>query len=387
MPGRSRWPRAGHLREAAEPDETQRSAGRGEVATESRTKAGSKLLQKKLLKGHPSVIKDILEQMEVELPSIMCDMHGNYLCSAAFQACSATQRCRMLEIAAQHLRRIATDQWGTHALQALIGLICSSKEHALLAAALEPHLEELSCDAHGAHVVQRALAAFGSPPPDAIVLRTVQCLPSIGHSPHGICVLRKCISQTGSGPCRELLLGALASRALQLSRCPYGNYAVQHALEEWGAFAAPIVQALCGHFVHLSGGKFSSKVVERALCTEPERVGARVFAELANPAHAQALMSTVYGHYVARQLLRCAPAGDQRTALERSLAAGVASLRNPRLGDRWEKVLRGDRLPDEEPEANPEPAAQRAHTAESGPRRRGQRGGAQAQCQRAAARR
>merc|ERR1719454_1850811 len=97
-----------------------------QVVQMSKTQAGSKHLQRKLLKGHPNVIKDILDGLELELPLLMCDMYGNYLCSAAFQACSVGQRQRMLEVAAQHFHSIATDKWGAHPLQALISLICTN---------------------------------------------------------------------------------------------------------------------------------------------------------------------------------------------------------------------------------------------------------------------
>merc|ERR1719440_2504708 len=85
----------------------------------SKTQAGSKFLQRKLLKGHPTIIQEILDGIEVELPSIMCDMYGNYLCSAAFPACSLAQRQRMLELATSNLKEVATDRWGTYSLQAL----------------------------------------------------------------------------------------------------------------------------------------------------------------------------------------------------------------------------------------------------------------------------
>lgn len=341
----------------------------------SRTKVGSQVLQKQLLKGHPSAIKGILDEMEPELPGLMCHMHGNYLCSAAFQSCSVTQRVRMLEASLQKLPAIAKDQWGTHALQALVGLVCSREEEALLVPALERHLEELGCHVHGTHVVQRALVAVGTPLPEAILRRVVQCLPSLAHSPHGICVLKTCISQTRRGAGMEVLAHSLASRAPQLAGCPYGNYAVQHAMEAWGSGAAPIIRALSGHLVPLSCQKFSSKVVETALCAEPEDVRLQVFAELAGAP--QALMSTVYGRYVARQMLRCAPSEEQRAALERSLMASLASLRNPRLSEQWETLLRDDDAALQDGAAADRAAARApgegAEGQALGPRRRGQK--------------
>eukprot|EP00913_Durusdinium_trenchii_P028839 g27041.t1 len=214
------------------------------VAEMSKTQAGSKLLQKKLLKAHPSVIQDrgldvvvallvvakitfsvslaccvlfllppfpekgalghdmgvkqggrvwlipagpswsgvwprsasedsdptdqsqdILEGLEAELPEIMCNMYGNYLCSAAFQSCSVAQRLRMLEISSRNLLMIAKDRWGTHAMQSLLSLVCTNDEQRILLLALKEHAVELSLDQHGSHVVQRAIISLGTPCP------------------------------------------------------------------------------------------------------------------------------------------------------------------------------------------------------------------------------
>jgi len=312
----------------------------------SRTQAGSKLLQRKLLKGHPSVIKDILEGIETDLPDIMCNMYGNYLCSAAFQACSVAQRLRMLEIASRHLRSIATDRWGTHALQSLISLVCTEEEQELLTSALQEHVVELSCDPNGAHVVQRALIGLGMPCPEPILREVTQCLRRVADNPHGLCVLKKCITQTRQGVNQELLLQEISSHAVDLVQGPYGNYAVQHAFEEWGGETCrPILEALRGRLVQLSIQKFSSNVVEHLLRLAPAEAQHWIFEELTSPDQVQVLASSVYGHYVARRMLQTAPR-EQRSALESSFSSCLSGLRNPRLREKMEHVLAGDR-PDE----------------------------------------
>lgn len=321
-----------------------------QVVQMSKTQAGSKLLQRKLLKGHPTVIKEILEGIEMELPEIMCNMYGNYLCSASFQACSVAQRLRMLEIMSKNLHTVATDKWGTHALQALISLLCTPEEQDLLMPSLRDHFVELSCDPNGAHVVQRALISFGTPCPELLLQEVVRCLRVVAHSPSGLCVLKKCISQSRCGSSQQLLLKELVSHALDLVQSPFGNYAIQHALEEWGGEACrPIVRALQGRLVQLSIQKFSSNVVEHTLMHAPADVREQLIEELACPDQARLLMSSVYGHYVAFRLLQAVPP-ERRIALERLLSAGLVGSRSQRLREKWENVLSGkDKLQCEEP--------------------------------------
>lgn len=313
------------------------------VAEMSKTQVGSKLLQKKLLKGHPSVIQDILAGLESELPEIMCNMYGNYLCSAAFQSCSVAQRLRMLEITSRHLLTIGKDKWGTHALQSLLSLVCTNDEQKLLLPALKEHAVELSCDQHGTHVMQRAIVSFGTPCPDVLLHRLAANLRKVAYNSHGLCVLKRCISQMRPGHGQQYLIQEMARQAVDLVQSPYGNYVVQHCFEELGFDACrPIIQAMKGKLLQLSLQKFSSNVVEHILrFPQPEGyLLGEVVPELAKKEQSHVLMSTVYGMHVARQLLKVLNDTD-RVTLEVTYSATLRGNRNQRLRERWESLLSG----------------------------------------------
>jgi len=292
------------------------------VVQMSKTQAGSKLLQRKLLKGHPSVIQDIIEGLETELPDLMCNMYGNYLCSAAFQACSVSQRLRMLGSASRHLHAVGSDKWGTHALQALISLVCTTEEQNVLVPALQENLVKLSCDANGTHVVQRALVSLGAPCPDELLHEVASNIRSVACNQHGICTLKRCMSHSRPGAGQQKLLKELARHSSDLVQDSYGNYAVQHALEEWGQEARfPVIEALKGHLVHLSCQKFSSNVIEYLMRVAPEEVQHGMLEELTNPERLQLLQSNVYGRFVTKQLLQNATP-EQRQMLEHMFMRG-----------------------------------------------------------------
>jgi len=309
----------------------------------SHSQAGSKELQGKLLKGHPNVIKVILDGLETELPKLMCNPYGNYLCSAAFQACSVAQRLRMLEVAAGHFCEIAADRRGTHSLQALISLICTEDEQNLLAWTLRMHLKELSSDANGSSVVQRALLSFRAEHVDAFLSEVAKHLPAIAHRPHGIRILKKCISLSRPGSrSRGLLLQEFRRSAWELVSGPCSNYAVQHALEEWGgAECWPVTEALRGRLVEFSLKKFSSNVVEHMLKHTPQDQKVLLLEELLNPEQASTLVSTVFGLQVACTVLLMA-FPSQKGALEHAVATSLGNIRDWRLRGRMERALRGE---------------------------------------------
>lgn len=309
------------------------------VVQMSKTQAGSKLLQRKLLKGHPTVIQDIIEGLETELPDIMCDMYGNYLCSAAFQACSVSQRLRMLGSASRHLHTVATDRWGTHSLQALISLVCTTEELNVLVPALQEHLVELSCDANGAHVIQRALVSLGAPCPDEILYEVASGIRSVACNQHGLSIVKRCISHSRPGAGQQQLLKELAQHSLDLVQDSHGNYAVQHALEEWGKEACfSVMEALKSHLVKLSCQKFSSNVIEHLMRAAPEEVQQAIMEELTSPEQAQALQSSVYGHFIVKQLMQNARP-EQRQVLEHMFLRGSTGPR--RCGPRGRRGISG----------------------------------------------
>mmetsp|Transcript_113473 Transcript_113473/g.316014 ORF Transcript_113473/g.316014 Transcript_113473/m.316014 type:complete len:843 (-) Transcript_113473:723-3251(-) len=313
---------------------------RGQVIQLSKTQAGSKYLQRQLLKGHNSVIDVILQEVEQDVAQLMCDAYGNYLCSVAFQACSVRQRQRMLEKLAPRVSAIARDKRGTHALQALIGLLSTLEEQEQLMSALKGHVLELCMDPNGTHVVQRLLFCFMPPCTDLIYYPVVDKLVEVAHHPYGLCVLKKCISQAKApGKHQEILLSQLAQHALDLVQSPYGNYAVQHALEEWGGVCCmPIFKSLEGRMMQLSINKFSSNVVEKLFCSAPPEFRARFISELIESEKMSVLVNSNYGHYVVKRALQLAEPSQVRSLLD-AIRGNVGQLPNRRLRAKWEKVL------------------------------------------------
>jgi hypothetical protein len=329
------------VEEAASADAAGQSLTKAHVAHLSRSEEGSKYLQRLLLKGHPNVIKDVLDGIEAELPGLMCHTYGNYLCSAAFQACSVVQRRGMLEVALRHICALAKDKRGTHALQSLISFICTIEEQTLLVKFLRGNLVELCCDVHGTHVVQRAMLSLSLCPPcyDTLLVEVAGSLRTLAHHPYGVAVVKKCITQAKCGPGQQALLHEICCNAMDLVQGCYSNYVVQHAVETWGLNACwQLLIQLQGGLVQLSTQKFSSNVIEILVrLSAPDHMN-MILEELTSPERAPLLMSTVYGHYVAASVLRVASL--ERAALfESVLASNLNTVKDRRLRAKWKEML------------------------------------------------
>jgi hypothetical protein len=259
------------------------------------------------------------------------------------------QRKRLLEKLSPRVAATACDKRGTHALQALIGLLATPDEQEILTQAIRPHVIELCMDANGTHVVQRLLFCFMPPFSDFIYMPVIDRMVEVAHHPYGLCVLKKCISQAKApGRHQDLLLQKLAEHALDLVQSPYGNYAIQHALEEWGGPTCNIVlRSLEGRMMQLSIQKFSSNVVEKIFCVAPPDLRCRFIDELIHSDKMSVLVSSNYGHYVVKRALQLAEPMQVHALLE-TINSNLAQLPNRRLRAKWEKVVSvgSDRLRD-----------------------------------------
>eukprot|EP00397_Hematodinium_sp_SG-2012_P015244 GEMP01015520.1.p1 GENE.GEMP01015520.1~~GEMP01015520.1.p1 ORF type:complete len:709 (+),score=139.32 GEMP01015520.1:59-2185(+) len=332
----------------------------GQVLHLSRTQAGSKYLQRQLSRGPPMVVETILREVEEDISSMMCDAYGNYLCASAFQLCSSSQRLRMLEKLVPKLTVISCDKRGTHALQSLIGLLSTDEEQNLLFNAFDKNLIVLCLNPYGTHVVQRLLMCCqedrGHHQAAMVIDHIVKHFTSVSQNPHGLCVLKKCIAITAPqsknrkrdpvlARLQSLLLKELTRYALELVQSPFGNYAIQHAFEEWGdASSAYILKRFVGRIVRLSTQKFSSNVVESILTRFP-RSRPMVVRELSAGAHE--LVASVYGHFVARKVISVA-VGALLATFRRAISENLHEIQSRRLRSKWSRLVSEDPNPDDE---------------------------------------
>jgi len=323
------------------PSQTELDSVTGKVASQSQTQAGSKNLQRQLLRGHPVVVGIILAEMEQEITTLMCDAYGNFLCSAAFQACTVPWRKRYLERLEPHIDRIAKDKRGTHALQTLIGTLTTLEEQDILMRAINRHVIELSMDNSGTHVVKKILLCFMPPFVEHVFVAVLGRLVDVVNSQHGLCVVKDLISKYKSpGRHQDLIVCKMSDHVLDMVQDPYGNYAIQHAMEVWGVpTCIRILQRLEGQVVQLSIQKFSSNVIEKVLLKAQPDMRWRFINELIQTDRMATLVQGQFGHFVAMRAVESADDFGQVQALLETINRSLGQTQCRRTKSKWEKVI------------------------------------------------
>jgi hypothetical protein len=122
---------------------------------------------------------------------------------------------------------------------------------------------------------------------------------------NGICVLKKLISNNKSEEVRHSFLDLLSKNALETVQNPFGNYVIQHVIDEWGREnVISIIRILISNIISLSMQKFSSNVIEKLfdLCDKETRM--IMNKELFNASKISSLLKNKYGNFVIQKAIQ-----------------------------------------------------------------------------------
>ena len=105
----------------------------------------------------------------------------------------------------------------------------------------------------------------------------------LSNNANGLCLVKKLLPVCSKDVTKVKRITALmAQHAMVLVQNPYGNYAVQTALEAFDpALVVPILEAHLGKLAQLSMLKFSSNVIEKCLEKADRGLRNRMLHELA----------------------------------------------------------------------------------------------------------
>lgn len=306
-----------------------------ELLANARTQKGSRDMQLAIKKATPDLLDAIVNEVCPITTSMMTDQYGNYLCQTLFQQATCAHRLQLLTQLRGCLLWLAKDNHGTHSLQTLVTMLSLNEEDELFRAELEEHVVELSIHPNGTHVVQKLLVHLRNN--DFILRQIVTHALELATNQLGLCVIKKAISHGQMSPTKAMLQAQLVVNAIMLMQDPFGNYAIQHLLEELGPIPG-LVSQLHGKIISLAMQKFSSNVVEKVLhiCDEPTR--RKIIQEMSHKDRIIAMLNSLYGCFVLKAAARM---GNDR--FKQVLAGEIKTLQggtsNQKLQQRWRTIM------------------------------------------------
>lgn len=322
-----------------------------ELATD---RNGSRLLQKLLTQGGTEIVGKVIDEVELNLPLVMCDTYANYMCQQLFQAASAAQRLRLLSRLAPRFTEVARDRRGTHSLQALISHISTVEEEDLLATTLANEIEAMALDVHATHVLQQAISCcLAKPGPqrklDFVFGEVCKSLTKLAVDPNALGVVKRCITHSQGRGFAALIADRIEASMFEFVENPYANYAVQHALETWSASSDPAVRHLSERLILLLTDKiapmalhkFASNVAEMAIKSSKASLRHSLIEALHydDDSRMLSLMRSPFGVFVVGTAINFAEDARQAQALTLAICRNLKKLPDGRNKTKWEKLV------------------------------------------------
>jgi len=330
------------------------------VTTLAKTQCGSRFLQQRISEGHPGYFSLVMKEVFSDLPNLMVDLFGNYLCQKLIEKCNEQQRDAMLRKLGSHIPDISCDRQGTRAVQKIVSATTTHNQREMFMSSIsrEASLLRLMRDPNGSHVIHAVLDKFPLSILSPIFKLAYKTCYKMAVHQHGLCVLKKCMTLAKPKEFMDLSKKILI-KVLSLVNDQYGNYLIQHIIdrsiinrqnaieqgetklspEDSGDAIAMLHARLVTHYCRLSKQKFSSNVVEKCLRVGSPEWQARIIDELMDKKSSPvlSLLQDSYGNYVMQNALNVAE-NQQASDLVRLIKPHLGALRK-NIRKKWERLI------------------------------------------------
>ena len=280
------------------------------------TQNGSRNLQKYLDKITPNEITVLIHILYSAFPMIMTDLYGNYFSQKLIQTCSQEQRINIIKAIKDSFASISIDIYGTHSIQTLIEIKNTSLEEQILLSYINNTVFlELAYDVNGTHVMQKMISTIKESNREKINTLVFDNITLLLSDANGVCVVKKFINGNCDFTYRHKLLEYMKLHCIEIIQSSYGNYVVQHVLDEWGVvYTKEIVDIILDNIVSLSMQKFSSNVIEKFMdvASNEKEIKAQMFRNLFIKGDVSSLIKNKYGNYVLSKAIKLMSTEDKK---------------------------------------------------------------------------
>lgn len=173
----------------------------------------------------------ILKMNQSELFDVMTDSSGNYIVQEVFKICSPDERIKIMDRIENNLVELSCHKKGTHSIQKLVEELKTPDEinrFLELINGKEPHL---SSNPYGTFILQKVVDNF---PEDLLLPFYDYCkdnLLKLATSKNGLPIIKKALAKFKRN--KSSFIETIEENTNTLAQHPFGNYAVQVAIENW----------------------------------------------------------------------------------------------------------------------------------------------------------
>ena len=268
----------------------------------------------------------LITRLGTNLVKVMIDIYGNYSCQQLIQSSSPEQITLMLQYIHQHFVKIAKDYSGTHVLQALLDVLSSKEQEKLILSSIKSSELEMAYDINATHVLQKIVVTIPEERRSELNQVILSSLKPLSLNPNGICLVKKFIGSSKGKNNRSQITKIMSKNCVEISQSPYGNYAMQYILDEWGVEScASIVKSIIDNVCALSVQKYSSNVSEKIIELLDDVKKSMCFKQLFFSSKVLSVIKNKYGRYVLQKAIKYMTVEQKKEIKEQLMSINVTS--------------------------------------------------------------
>ena len=228
-----------------------------ETLCQSKTREGSIQVQQLIESSPPEEVDRIIESICPIFRELSEDNFGNYAVQSLIKVLSDVQRLHLLSSIAPLISCLSYHPKGTHVIQALATLVCLEAEDKVFYEQLRGKVCDFARHPHGIYVLLKLLKVPMSR--HLYVREMIGQVYQLATHKVSICVVKVVVRD-------PQIVNEMMGSVISLMQNPYGNYALQIAIDMWREeISFPVKCAIKGKVVQLCCQKYASNVIEKCL--------------------------------------------------------------------------------------------------------------------------
>ena len=302
----------------------------------------SRILQYYLDKTPNDVIHLIFSEFSNQVDSLLLDPYANYFCLKIFYFLNFNDRIVFLKKISPILDVLCVNKIATYPIQCIIEQLISDEEKNIIVNSLKKHLMKICFDVYGAHVIEKLIINFGYEKHLENILNFISDnFLFLSNNSNGLCIVKKTIilEYKLKGERFNSLKKILINKALELIQNPYGNYALQTAIDNWNLNdIKEIYPMFYGKCLVFSIQKFSSNVIEKCI-QKSEEFTLKFIKEICSDENSICiLLKNNYGNYVIQTTLKVCDK-PKRVILISLIKKNLILINDKKLTNKWRSII------------------------------------------------
>ena len=302
----------------------------------------SRILQYYLDKTPNDVIHLIFSEFSNQVDTLLLDPYANYFCLKIFYFLNFNDRLIFLKKISSILDVLSVNKIATYPIQCIIEKLISDEEKNIIVNSLKKNLMKLCFDVYGAHVIEKIIINFDYEKHLDYILNFISDnFLFLSNNSNGLCIVKKTITleYKYKGERFNKMKNNLKQKALELIQNPYGNYALQTAIDNWSLDdIKEIYPMFYGKCLVFSIQKFSSNVIEKCIQKSAEFTFKFINEICTNESSICILLKNNYGNYVIQTTLKICDE-SKKTILISLIKKNLVLINDKKLTNKWRSII------------------------------------------------